>query len=159
MEPKKNERILFVCMGNICRSPIVEGVARVEFERAGIRVDVASAGTESYHVGAPADRRAIAAAHAQGYPLEAHRARQVRAADFADFDRVLAMDRRNLEDLRRFRPRAAGVVPALLLDPDEVPDPYYGSDADFQRVIELARRGVAALIARLEHPRDRSMES
>ncbi|MET0226295.1 MAG: low molecular weight phosphotyrosine protein phosphatase, partial [Dokdonella sp.] len=75
-------RILFVCMGNICRSPIVESVARLEFARAGIDAEIASAGTENYHVGQRADERAIAIAEAHGYPLAAHRARQLQRADF-----------------------------------------------------------------------------
>lgn len=86
---------LFVCMGNICRSPIVAAVARVEFARAGIAVEVDSAGTEDYHVGASADRRSIAIAEANGYPLASHRARQVCAADFSRFDHLLVMDRIN----------------------------------------------------------------
>jgi protein-tyrosine phosphatase len=141
-------RILFVCMGNICRSPTVEAVARAEFARAGIAADVASAGTEGYHVGQPADRRAIACAEAHGYALAAHRARQIEPADFGRFDLLLAMDRTNLRDMQRFRP-SGGLAPVLFLDEDEVPDPYYGKDADFHRVIELARDGVIAMIGRL----------
>jgi protein-tyrosine phosphatase len=141
--------ILFVCMGNICRSPTVEAVARVEFARAGFAAEVASAGTEDYHVGAPADRRAIAVAAAHGYPMHAHRARQVRREDFAAFDHVLAMDRVNLRALGRLRPAAGGVEPLLFLGEDEVPDPYYGTQADFEHVVALARQGVAALLARL----------
>ena len=140
-------RILFVCLGNICRSPTVEAVARSEFARAGLRVEVASAGTADYHVGRGADPRSIRIAAAHGYDLAAHRARQFHAADFAAFDHVLAMDRANLHDLRRIAP--AGAMPALFLDEAEVPDPYYGGDADFEDVIALAREGVEAWIARL----------
>lgn len=146
-------RILFVCMGNICRSPTVESVARVEFARAGVMAEFASAGTERFHVGAPADPRAIAAAQAHGYPLAAHRARQLKTADFSAFDQVLAMDRVNLEDMRVFRPQRGGVAPTLFLHDDELPDPYYGSDQDFLRVIELARVGVAELIERMHSSR------
>lgn len=141
-------RILFVCMGNICRSPTVEAVARAEFAHAGVAVEVASAGTEDYHVGQPADRRAIAFAEAQGYALAAHRARQLEPADFRRFDLLLAMDRTNLRDMQRFR-TSGGPAPALFLGDDEVPDPYYGSDADFLRVVELARHGIIAMIRRL----------
>ena len=152
-------RILFVCMGNICRSPMVETVARIEFARAGIAADVASAGTESYHIGEGADPRAIEMAEAHGYPLAQHRARQVRAADFDDFDLVLAMDRVNLRALRRHRPRDDARESVLFLEhagfegPDEVPDPYYGSRRDFERVLDLARRGSELLIGRLNAAR------
>lgn len=150
--------VLFVCMGNICRSPIVEAVARVEFARAGVDVGVASAGTENYHVGERADRRAIAVAEAHGYPLAQHRARQVEGTDFMRFDQVLAMDRVNLRVLQRKRPANGGVEPVLFLEQAglgarDVPDPYYGDVEDFEHVVELAREGVAALIRRLgAHP-------
>lgn len=142
-------RVLMVCMGNICRSPIAAAVARVELARAGIAGEVDSAGTEDYHVGARADRRAIEVAEAHGYPLAAHRARQVRSTDFHAFDHVFAMDRVNLRALQRVRPAQAGVEPVLLLGEAEVPDPYYGTIEDFEQVVALARDGVAALLARL----------
>jgi protein-tyrosine phosphatase len=152
MNGQHRPAILFVCMGNICRSPTVEAVARTEFARSGLDAFVASAGTEAYHVGEGADRRSIAFAQAHGYALDAHRARQVRAEDFEEFDLVLAMDRRNLRDLQRFRTPRARTTPALFLGDAEVPDPYYGGDEGFLRVIELARSGVAALAGRM-HPR------
>ena len=142
-------------MGNICRSPIVETVARVELARAGIAADVASAGTERYHIGERADPRAIEIAEANGYPLAQHRARQVGPGDFDAYDLILAMDRVNLDALQRHRPRASALEPALFLEHvgfaelDEVPDPYYGSRRDFERVLDLARRGSALLIERL----------
>ena len=142
-------RILFVCMGNICRSPTVEAVARVEFARAGVVAHVESAGTEDYHIGQPADRRSIAVALAHGYPLAAHRARQLRSADFHAFDHVFAMDQINLRAMQAFRPRDGGVEPTLFLGDADLPDPYYGTSADFERVVVLAREGVAALIERL----------
>jgi protein-tyrosine phosphatase len=153
-------RILFVCMGNICRSPMVETVARVELARAGIAADVASAGTESYHIGERADPRAIEIAEANGYPLAQHRARQVEARDFERFDLVLAMDRVNLGALRRHRTHADMREPALFLTHvgfdalDEVPDPYYGARRDFEHVLDLARRGSALLIERLAGTRE-----
>jgi protein-tyrosine phosphatase len=153
-------RILFVCMGNICRSPMVETVARVELARAGIPAELASAGTESYHIGEPADPRAIDIAEANGYPLAQHRARQVAAADFGTFDMILTMDRVNLAAMRRHRPRDATLDPALFLAHvgfdalDEVPDPYYGSRRDFERVLDLARRGSALLIERIVASRE-----
>jgi len=159
MVREKNASILFVCMGNICRSPMVETVARVELARAGIAAEVASAGTESYHIGEGADPRAIEMAESHGYPLAQHRARQVRAADFDDFDLVLAMDRVNLRALQRHRQRADAREAELFLThvgfegPDEVPDPYYGGRGDFERVLDLARRGSALLIERLDASR------
>lgn len=146
-------RILFVCMGNICRSPTVEAVARAEFARAGLVLEVDSAGTEDYHAGAPPDPRSIRIGAAQGYDLSGLRARQVVADDFERFDAVLAMDRANLRALQRMR--RAGVEPALFLGDAELPDPYYGTTADFERVIELARAGIDALIKRL-HASERS---
>lgn len=140
-------RVCFVCLGNICRSPTVEAVARAEFARAGLRIEVASAGTADYHVGHGADPRSIRIAAAHGYDLSAHRARQLRRADFAAFDYVLGMDRANWRELRRIAP--PGAEPALFLGDAEVPDPYYGGDADFEKVIALARAGVAMWIERL----------
>jgi protein-tyrosine phosphatase len=152
---ERKTSILFVCMGNICRSPIVETVARVEFARAGIVAEVASAGTENYHVGEPADARAIRIAETAGYPLSAHRARQVQPDDFTRHDHVLVMDRVNLRALQRVRRAQNGVEPLLFLDhagpgADEVPDPYYGSQADFEHVVALARAGVTAWTRRLQ---------
>ena len=148
-------RFLFVCMGNICRSPVVEAVVRDHLSKVGLKVDVASAGTEDYHVGAAADRRAISSARTAGYDLSTHRARQVSLTDFEAFDHVLAMDQVNLRALRSLCPveharklelflRHAQVAP-----PDEVPDPYYGAAVDFRKVIELAETGAQGLIARL----------
>ncbi len=152
MNYKVKMRILMVCMGNICRSPIAATVARVELARAGIAAEVDSAGTEDYHIGDRADRRAIEVAEAHGYALAAHRARQVRGEDFETFDHLFAMDRVNLRALQRFRPAQRGIEPVLLLGEAEVPDPYYGTMQDFEHVVSLARTGVAALLARLREP-------
>jgi low molecular weight protein-tyrosine phosphatase len=140
-------------MGNICRSPVVEVVARTEFARAGIVIKVASAGTESYHVGDKADPRSVSSAKANGYDLSAHRARQVASEDFTTFDAILAMDRVNLAALALRTPREHTSQVALFLPfagldaPAEVPDPYYGGAQDFERVIELAYAGVHGLIS------------
>jgi protein-tyrosine phosphatase len=136
-------------MGNICRSPTVEAVARAEFARAGIDAAVDSAGTEDYHVGEPPDPRSIRAGIAHGYDLSALRARQVVPTDFDRFDFVLAMDRVNLHALQRFRRSTGGVEPRLFLGDDELPDPYYGTAEDFERVVQLARSGIEALTRRL----------
>ncbi len=154
MDTNARQRILFICMGNICRSPTAEGVARAEFARAGLDVDVDSAGTEDYHVGEPPDERAIRAAAAHGYDIAELRARQVTSADFERFDLVFAMDRMNLRALQRFH-RGLGVAPTLFLGDTELPDPYYGSARDFDRVVELSRKGVEGLIRRLRSPKAR----
>jgi protein-tyrosine phosphatase len=147
--------ILFVCAGNICRSPVAEAVTRAEFARAGLKLAVASAGTGPWHVGKPADARAHASAAAHGYDLSLHRARRVEEADFARHDLLLAMDRENLADLAERCPgeyagRLALFLPfAEILAPEEVPDPYYGGPEDFARVVELALAGAKGMLARL----------
>jgi protein-tyrosine phosphatase len=151
---KETGSIVFVCMGNICRSPVVEAVARAEFARAGLHIRVASAGTENYHIGSVADKRSIASARVHGYDVTPHRARQVNAAMFAEYDAVLVMDRVNLRDLGRHCPPQFLSKTGLFLAfagiemPHEVPDPYYGDASDFERVIELAQAGVHGLIRR-----------
>jgi protein-tyrosine phosphatase len=158
-------RVLFVCMGNICRSPIVEAVARVELARAGIVAHVESAGTESYHVGQPADARAMRVAEALGYPLAAHRARLVQPADFGAFGLVLAMDLVNLrvlEEMRAAQPHARARLNLFLAEAGmgdaPVPDPYYGTQADFEQVVVLARSGVAALIERWRPEQEKGVD-
>jgi low molecular weight protein-tyrosine phosphatase len=151
---KRTQSILFVCMGNICRSPVVEAVARTRFARAGFDIDVDSAGTEDYHTGERPDSRSLASARARGYDASTHRARQVATADFERFDRLLVMDRTNLRALLAIAPGeghdrvAMFLHEAGLATPAEVPDPYYGHAADFERVIDLAEQGVDGLIAR-----------
>ncbi|HEX5162043.1 MAG TPA: low molecular weight protein-tyrosine-phosphatase [Steroidobacteraceae bacterium] len=151
-------RVLFVCLGNICRSPTAEGVLRGiaarEFPGLGLYVD--SAGTANYHVGEPPDRRTIAAARRRGYDLAALRARQVSPTDLSSFDYVLAMDRANLAELEQLAlPGPRGHLGLFLeftpeLESDEVPDPYYGSTEDFERVLDLCEAGARALLKRLE---------
>jgi protein-tyrosine phosphatase len=131
-------KVLFVCLGNICRSPTAEGVLRhlAAREYPALDLFVDSAGTADYHVGAPPDRRTMAAALARGYDLSALRARQVNARDLADFDHVFAMDRTNLVALERLAGPAARTRPMLYMG-QEVPDPYYGGPEDFERVLDL----------------------
>ena len=146
-------------MGNICRSPVVEAVARARFARAGLQIVVDSAGTENYHVGGRPDPRSLASARAHGYDASAHRARQVCAQDFKIFDKLLVMDRMNFRALTAMAPgegrdRIAMFLPyAGVEQPVELPDPYYGQAQDFERVIELAELGVDGLIAKLRHPK------
>lgn len=135
-------RILFVCLGNICRSPMAQGVMAGLL--AGRDAGVDSAGTGAWHVGEPPDRRAQAAALAQGVDLSGQRARQVCAADFERFDHIIAMDRANLAELRRLAPKGgaarARLAVLLAFDPlatgSDVPDPYYegGFDAVFAMI-------------------------
>jgi len=151
-----NKKVLFVCLGNICRSPTAEGVLRAiaarEFPRLQLTVD--SAGTADYHVGEPPDRRTVAAARRRGYDLAGLRARQTNRGDFEQFHHVLAMDRANLAELERLRgdgPAQLGLF--LQYAPDcgfeEVPDPYYGGIEDFERVLDLCEAGARGLLAAL----------
>ena len=146
--------ILFVCLGNICRSPVVATIARHEFARSALDVVVDSAGTAGYHIGGSADSRSIASAASAGYDASAHRARQIETSDFEKFDAVLAMDHSNLHALKsRCPPNLAHKVDLFLRfagvdGEEEVPDPYYGSERDFRRVVELAQLGVKKLVLR-----------
>lgn len=149
-------RILFVCLGNICRSPTARGVFDETIRRAGLSASVASdsCGTAGYHVGEEADPRTVTHARRRGYDLETHRARQLAASDFERFDLVVAMDRRNLDELHQRCPPVHRHKLALFLSfgddaSREVPDPYYGGPEGFDRVIDLCEEGSAALLAHL----------
>jgi protein-tyrosine phosphatase len=148
-------KLLFVCLGNICRSPTAEGVVRTIAARefSGLDVEVDSAGTADYHVGEPPDRRSIAAARRRGYDIAGLRARQVTAADFSSFDYLLAMDRANLDELERLGARGRAHVGLFLaFTPglaEEVPDPYYGGADDFERVLDLCEAGARGLLAHI----------
>jgi protein-tyrosine phosphatase len=152
-------RLLFVCMGNICRSPTAEAVMRGLLREQGLQdaVEVDSAGTGDWHVGDPPDRRATAAAQARGVVLEGA-ARQVAPADFDDFDLILAADRRNLRELRALLPSSARAEVHLLREfdpasagaPDlDVPDPYYGGDDGFEHVLDLVEAACRGLLDEL----------
>lgn len=140
-------RILFVCLGNICRSPAAEGIFAAKAKAAGLDVAVDSAGTGGWHRGEPPHGPMIAAAARRGYDLSGLRARQVTTADFAAFDRILAMDRSNLADLRAIRPAGGGAELALFLGTAEVPDPWY--TGDFDAALDLIEAGADRLVARL----------
>lgn len=150
------QRILMVCLGNICRSPTAEAVLRRRAAARGIEVEVDSAGTGSWHVGKPPHPPMIAAAQARGYDLTPLRARQVTARDFDRFDLILAMDRQNHADLNAIAPREGGAELRLFLSgvsgaPKDVPDPYY--TGGFDKVIDLAEAGCDALLDRLDQAR------
>ncbi|HTE64560.1 MAG TPA: low molecular weight protein-tyrosine-phosphatase [Solirubrobacteraceae bacterium] len=149
-------RLLFVCMGNICRSPTAEGVMRGLLREDGLEdvVEVDSAGTGDWHAGDPPDGRATAAAAARGVRL-AGAARQITAADFGDYDLILAADRRNLRDLEALVPAGAQAKlhllrafdPASAGAPDlDVPDPYYGGDDGFEHVLDLVDAACRGLL-------------
>lgn len=152
-------RILFVCLGNICRSPAAEIVCRAELKKAGLdhRVKVDSCGTASYHTGSRPDSRMIAALQRAGYEYDGHRARTLRPADGAEFDLIIPQDKENLRDvLATLSPTAkASVEPMSRWFPAdtrhaEVPDPYYGSARDFDEVVQLLAESMPKLIAEIQ---------
>ncbi|MBB2496406.1 low molecular weight protein-tyrosine-phosphatase [Aquipseudomonas ullengensis] len=149
-------RVLFVCMGNICRSPTAEAVFRQRLREAGLEelVQVDSAGTGDWHVGKAPDGRSQQAAAQRGYDLSALRGRQVTAEDFSRFDLVLAMDHDNLARLQALRPAGGAELDLFLrryqLELDEVPDPYYGGADGFAQVLDLIEQASAALLVEIK---------
>ena len=154
-----NTKILFVCMGNICRSPTAEGVFRHVVEREGMadRIHIDSAGTHAYHIGEPPDARSQAAAARRGYDLSTQRARQVAMEDFTDFDYVLAMDLHNHELLLQRCPAPHRGKVRLFLEfagdvaVREVPDPYYGGAQGFEAVLDLVEAGAEGLLRHIKN--------
>ena len=160
MPEKKPVKVLFVCMGNICRSPTAHGVMQKLVDEQGLseRIQVDSAGTHSYHVGNPPDPRSQATAKRRGVDLSSQRARRFVSSDFLDYDYLLAMDTGNLADMRALRPDEASARLQLMLEYSsryserEVPDPYFGDDG-FDLVYDMiddASRGLLRHI-RAEH--------
>ena len=151
-------RVLFVCLGNICRSPTAEAVLRRCAAERGVAMSAESAGTHGFNLGQPPDGRARRVAEARGYAFGAKRARAVERADFERFDLLLAMDRQNLADLHRMNPAGAAGRARLLMDfapvaaGTEVPDPYYGGRSDFEHVLDLIEQGVTGLIDDIARP-------
>jgi protein-tyrosine phosphatase len=148
--------VLFVCLGNICRSPLAEAALRREAGRLGLDVKIDSAGTGDWHIGHPPDRRAAAVALRNGVDISHLRARQVSPQDFMRFDYIVALDAQNLADLKRMQPEASRAELSLLLDHVEsregqaVADPYYGDDEHFDIAwadVEEGARGLARRIA------------
>jgi len=147
-------KVLFVCTGNICRSPTAAGVFTELVRQAGLEdsVQVESAGTHDYHVGQPPDERAQAHARQRGYDLSALRARQVRRRDFAEFDLIVAMDRGHLEILQHNCPPELQGRLRMLIKGHDIPDPYYGGPEGFDRVLDMVE---AACLALLDIARER----
>jgi protein-tyrosine phosphatase len=154
-------KILFVCLGNICRSPSAEAVFRAMAAREApeLSIEVDSAGTGGYHIGSPPDERSQEAARRRGYDMASLRARIVEPGDFERFDLILAMDETNYSVLRKRAPAAYRERVQLFLDyaPDcgmsEVPDPYYGGPAGFEHVLDLVEEASRGLIAHLRERR------
>lgn len=159
----KTARVLMICMGNICRSPTAEAVLRSKLAAAGLtdRVEVDSAGTHDYHVGAPPDFRAQEHAARRGYDMSPLRARTVAAKDFERFDLLLAMDDDNLAALRRRCPpeQRHKLEPLMRYAPgsgsDVVPDPYYGGASGFDQVLDLVEAACDGLVERLSRAIER----
>jgi protein-tyrosine phosphatase len=147
--------ILFVCLGNICRSPLAEAAFRREAERLGLDVEIDSAGTGDWHIGYPPDPRAAAVAARNGIDISNLEARLVTADDFRRFDHIVALDSNNLRDLERLRPADGKARLSLLLDHVEgrqgqaVADPYYGDDSHFDAAWDEVSAGAEALARRI----------
>ena len=145
--------VLFVCLGNICRSPLAEAAFRRAAEEAGLDVTVDSAGTAGYHVGEPPDMRSIREAERRGVDIAGYRGRQLTASDFHEFDFILGMDKSNMHDIARVDPGDGKAKTAMLLDivpgqeGREVGDPYYGDEDGFAITWNEVEAGAKALVA------------
>lgn len=144
--------ILFVCLGNICRSPLAEGVLRalVEEQGSGAAVQIDSAGLGGWHVGEAPDRRSIAVARRHGIDISGLRGRKVGPADFGAFDWILGMDRDNVASLMAQATPGCRARVELFLGDADVPDPYYGTDEAFEQVYGLIATGARGLLSRLQ---------
>lgn len=146
-------KVLMVCLGNICRSPLAEGILNSKVDPQKVFVD--SAGTAGYHVGSPPDERSIAVARKYGLGIDHQRCRKVTVLDFREFDLIYAMDSKNRYDLMKMAPGPAEAmkVKLLLEETDlgfvEVPDPYYGTPKDFEQVYEMIDRACGAIAKKL----------
>ncbi|SER06273.1 protein-tyrosine phosphatase [Solimonas aquatica] len=147
--------ILFVCLGNICRSPLAEAAFRAHLQAASLALEVDSAGTGDWHIGKPPDHRAQAVALRHGVDISGYRARQVQRADFARYSHIVAMDHSNLAALQALKPEGARAELSLLLDHldarrgEAVADPYFGDARGFEITWQDVWAGTAALLQRL----------
>ncbi len=144
---------LFVCLGNICRSPLAQGVFERRAAEAGFVAHVESAGTGDWHVGDPPDKRSIAVARAHGIDIRHQRGRHLSQQDFFNFDHIIVMDAQNLHDCKARMPKDATATLARLLDyasGGDVPDPYYGTAEDFEAVLVMVEAGCAGLVRALQ---------
>lgn len=149
----QSARVVFVCLGNICRSPTAHGIFRDKAAQAGLNVVIDSAGTGDWHIGSAPDNRAVRAAQSRGYDLSDLRARQFSPADFTDYDLIFAMDRANLRAIEAQRPNGNTTPVALFLDligqhDSDVPDPYL--DGAFDHVLDLIEQGTDMLVSRMK---------
>jgi len=143
-------RILCVCLGNICRSPMAQGAIERRAREAGLELRVDSAGLAAWHIGKPPDPRGLAAAAGRGYDNSGQRARQVEHKDFAEFDLIVGMDGSNVEELVRLAPPdATAVIELFHPDGRDIPDPWYGGPEDYEHALDLVEHAADALIARL----------
>jgi protein-tyrosine phosphatase len=145
-------RVLFVCTGNICRSPTAEGVLRVRADAAGLNCEVASAGMGGWHVGEAPDERSMQAALSKGYDLSAQSAQQVEPEDFHRYDHIIAMDQGHLRQLKNVPHQGGAAHISLMMDwaggerGIDVPDPYYGEGDGFKTVLEMIEVAVDGFI-------------
>ncbi len=142
--------LLFVCLGNICRSPAADGIAHSLSKQRGLDWRIDSAGTGAWHVGKTPDERMMMAAAVRGIDLSPLRARQAEPGDFFRFDHIFAMDETNLADLEQFRPAGAIASLSLFLERGDVPDPYYGGTDGFEHVLDLISARMETLFNRLQ---------
>ena len=148
--------LLFVCLGNICRSPLAEGAMRLAAEQAGLAVEIDSCGTAAYHVDAPPDPRSIATAADYGIDISGLRGRQLQVADFTRFHRIFAMDHQNLRNIERVRPAGASAQISLLMDVvagregAAIADPYYGGEERFEDTWEDVWSAAQALVEQMK---------
>ncbi|GIU12708.1 MULTISPECIES: low molecular weight protein-tyrosine-phosphatase [unclassified Shewanella] len=157
---KQVSSVLFVCMGNICRSPSAEAMFRLKAREAKLEINIDSAGTIAYHQGHSPDKRSITAGVKRGLSFDGMRARQVLSSDFSDFDLILAADKQNLQDLKRICSAQYQSKLALILDfckfesdqavYTEVPDPYYGAGDGFELVLDLLENSCSQLVRQIQ---------
>lgn len=149
---KERRSILFVCTGNICRSPTAEGVLRSLAREESIDLRIESAGLGHWHVGDPPDERSQQHARSRGYDLSTQRARQVSLRDFEEFDMILAMDRGHLRGLQAMAPQRHHAKIRLFVQGRDIPDPYHGGPDGFEKVLDLVEAQCRRLVRELKEP-------